>query len=60
VRATLGTERRRLYQASGVLTLAEDEQLVLAEAQGTFMSLTTEVAEMVAKDYPGMGKFFGQ
>ncbi len=60
VRATLGTERRRMHQASGVLTLAEDESVALAEAQGTFMSLTPEVAEMVVKDYPEMGRFIEQ
>src|SRR5215470_17370329 len=40
VRATLGMERGRMRQASGILTLADDEQVVLAEAHGTFMSLS--------------------
>src|SRR5450432_18380 len=39
VRASLETERRRVVQASGKLTLADDENVVLAEAHGTFLSL---------------------
>ena len=59
VRASLGMERRRMRQASGVLTLADEEHVVFAEAQGTFMLLSEEVADMIEKDYPELGKFFG-
>jgi acyl-coenzyme A thioesterase PaaI-like protein len=59
VRATLGTERQRMHQASGVLTLADDERVVFAEAQGTFMSLPAQAAEMIENEYPEMGKYFG-
>ena len=59
VRASLGVERQRLHQASGVLTLADDEHVVFAEAQGTFMLLSEEVVDMIEKDYPQLGKFFG-
>jgi len=59
VRASLGMERRRMRQASGVLTLADEEHMVFAEAQGTFMLLSEEVADMIEKDYPELGKFFG-
>lgn len=57
VRATLGTQRGRMVQASGKLTLAGDESVVFAEAQGSFMSLDAAALEEVAKDYPGMRAF---
>ncbi|HET8912659.1 MAG TPA: PaaI family thioesterase [Ktedonobacteraceae bacterium] len=52
VRAWLDSERRRMIQARGVLTLADDEQVILAEAQGTFMALPEQVVEDIVKDYP--------
>lgn len=52
VRAWLDSERRRMIQARGVLTLADDEQIILAEAQGTFMALPEQVVEDIVKDYP--------
>ncbi len=54
VRARLEKQRGRMLQASGELLLANDEQSVLAEAQGTFMALTDEIRETLMKDYPGM------
>jgi acyl-coenzyme A thioesterase PaaI-like protein len=57
VRATPGIVRNRMLQAQGVLTLADDETIVLAEAQGTFMMLTEEMVDTVMKDYPGMRAF---
>jgi len=39
VRAWLDTQRGRMVQASGKLALADDESVVFAEAQGTFMTL---------------------
>src|SRR5487761_72606 len=42
VRAALGSQRLRMIQASGVITLAADEQIILAEARGTFLSLPEE------------------
>ncbi len=57
VRAYPGTIRNRMLQAKGTLTLADDESIMLAEAQGTFMMLTQEVADAVMKDYPGMRTF---
>ncbi|GHO88742.1 PaaI family thioesterase [Dictyobacter formicarum] len=58
VRASLSSQRGRMVQASGKLTLAEDESVVLAEAQGTFMALTPEILDTVMQDYPGMRAFF--
>jgi acyl-coenzyme A thioesterase PaaI-like protein len=58
VRATLTGERGRMMQSSGTLTLADDEQVVLAEAQGTFMALTPAMIETLMKDYPQMRTFF--
>lgn len=58
VRAKLGTERRRMIQASGVITFAEDETAVLAEAQGTFLTITPELADTIMADYPGLHGFF--
>lgn len=43
VRATLESERRRMLQARGVLTLAEDENTILAEASGIFLPLPDTV-----------------
>ncbi len=58
VRATLDGQRGRMVQASGKLTLAEDERVVFAEGQGTFMSLTPAMLDTVLQDYPGMRAFF--
>lgn len=58
VRAKLGMQRGRMIQASGYLTLAEDESAVLAEAHGTFMALTTEMLDGLMKEHPGMRNFF--
>ncbi len=57
VRARLEKQRGRMVQASGVLTLADDEQAILAEAQGTFMALTQETLDSIMQDYPGMRNF---
>ncbi|GCE19336.1 PaaI family thioesterase [Dictyobacter kobayashii] len=57
-RASLVSKRGRMVQASGKLTLADDESVVLAEAQGTFMALTPEILDSVMQDYPGMRSFF--
>ena len=58
VRASLDTQRGRMVQASGKLTLADDESVVFAEGQGTFMALTSAMLDEVMKDYPGMRAFF--
>jgi acyl-coenzyme A thioesterase PaaI-like protein len=58
VRASLDTQRGRIVQASGKLTLADDESVVFAEGQGTFMTLASEMLDEVMKDYPGMRAFF--
>ena len=58
VRASLGTERGRMHQASGALTLANDESVVYAEAQGMFMLLPPETVDMMVKQYPESRKFF--
>jgi len=57
VRATLETERRRMLQARGVLTLAEHEQTVLAEASGIFLPLPEQVADEIMRDFPGLRHF---
>jgi acyl-coenzyme A thioesterase PaaI-like protein len=58
VRAWLVKYRGRMVQASGVLVLADDEQNVLAEAQGTFMALTPGILDTIMKAYPGTRGFF--
>ena len=60
VRASLDMERRRMFQASGVLTLAEDESVILAEAHGTFLPLSPNVVDTLMKDYPDLQNFFEQ
>lgn len=58
VRASLATQRGRLVQATGVLTLADNENTLLAEAQGSFMALSNDMLNELMKDYPGMRSFF--
>ena len=60
VRASLDSERRRMLQASGVLTLADDESVVLAEAKGIFLPFAPEMVDTIMKDYPGLREFFEQ
>ncbi len=60
VRATLGHQRKRMIEASGVLTLASDESVVLAEAKGIFLSLSSEVVDTILQDYPGLRAFFDE
>ena len=57
VRARLGTERRRMMQATGVLTLADDENTMLAEAQGTFLPLASTVVDSIMQDFPDLRNF---
>jgi len=57
VRARLGIERRRMMQASGVLTLADNESAVLAEAQGTFLPLAPQVVDAIMQDFPELRNF---
>jgi hypothetical protein len=57
VRGKLVTERRRMMQAAGVLTLADNENLVLAEAQGTFLPLAPKVVDTIMQDFPGLRNF---
>ncbi len=58
VRATLGMQRGRMVQAGGKLTLAADESIVFAEAQGSFMALDVEALDKAAEDYPELRAFF--
>lgn len=58
VRASLGSERGRMLQASGTVTLANDENILLAEAQGTFMALPPDMIDTIFQDYPGLKAFF--
>ena len=60
VRATLDSERRSALQASGVLTLADDESVVLAEGHGTFLPLSPDTVNTILKDYPELRDFFEQ
>jgi acyl-coenzyme A thioesterase PaaI-like protein len=57
VRARLETERRRMLQATGLLTLSDDESVVLAEAQGTFLPLTPQTVDTLMQDYPELRLF---
>jgi acyl-coenzyme A thioesterase PaaI-like protein len=58
VRAFLGTQRRKMLQATGMVTLADDENTILAEAQGTFLALPDDKVDAMMKDYPGLRRFF--
>src|SRR5437763_2391590 len=58
VRATLDLERKRALQASGMLTLADDESVVLAEGHGTFLPLSPDTVNIILKDYPELRDFF--
>jgi acyl-coenzyme A thioesterase PaaI-like protein len=58
VRAFLGTQRRKMLQATGMLTLADDENTILAEAQGAFLALPDDKVDAMMKDYPGLRRFF--
>src|SRR6266496_1066784 len=60
IRASLESERRQIVQASGKLTLADDESVTLAEAQGTFLYLSDNVIDTVLKDYPALREFLEQ
>lgn len=60
VRARLTLQRGRMIQADATLTLADDENALLAEAQGTFMKLSPEMLDEVMKDHPGMRSFLGK
>jgi acyl-coenzyme A thioesterase PaaI-like protein len=60
VRASLESQRGRMVQAKGTLTLAEDEKVILAEGQGTFMALTPAMLDAVMQGYPGMRAFFAE
>lgn len=57
-RAILGKQRGRMVQAEGKLTLADDESVVLAEAQGTFMALDGKMQDAIMEEYPEMRSFF--
>lgn len=60
VRATLETDRQRMLQAKGVLTLAESEDTVLAQASGIFLPLPTEVVDDILQGFPGLRNFMKQ
>jgi acyl-coenzyme A thioesterase PaaI-like protein len=60
VRARLDAERRRVLQASGALTLAEDESVILAEAHGVFLPLASDVVDTIMRDYPDLRNFLEQ
>jgi acyl-coenzyme A thioesterase PaaI-like protein len=60
VRATLEKANRRMYQARGILTLAEREDEVLAEATGIFLPLPANVIDDILRDFPGVQNFLQQ
>lgn len=60
VRALLESERRRVLQARGVLTLAADENVVLAEASGLFLPLPNGVIDSLLQEFPGLRNFMRQ
>ncbi|HVU68752.1 MAG TPA: PaaI family thioesterase [Ktedonobacteraceae bacterium] len=57
VRATLESDRKRAQQARGVLTLAEDESTVLAEASGLFLPISSGVIQTIMQDFPDVRRF---
>ena len=58
VKAWLGMQRGRMVQGHAKLMLANDESVLLAEAQGSFMALTPALLDELMRDYPGMRAFF--
>src|SRR5258708_10693328 len=60
VRATLESERRKMLQAQGVLTLADDESTILAEASGIFLPLNDSAVDQMMQDFPGLRDFLKQ
>jgi len=46
-----------MMQASGILMLADDESVVLAEAQGTFLPLAPQVVDSIMQDFPELRNF---
>jgi acyl-coenzyme A thioesterase PaaI-like protein len=52
VRATLESDRKRAQIARGVLMLAEDESMILAEASGMFLPLPAGVLDIIAQEFP--------
>jgi acyl-coenzyme A thioesterase PaaI-like protein len=60
IRASLESERRRAVQASGKITLAEDEGVTLAEALVTFLYLSNDVIDDILKDHPALRGFLEQ
>ena len=60
VKAWLGLQKGRMVQGHAQLTRADDESVLLAEAQGSFMALKPEMLDELMKDYPGMRAFFEQ
>lgn len=58
VRASLEMERGRMVQAKALLTLADDENMILTEGHGTFMALSSAVRATLMQDYPAMRDFF--
>lgn len=59
VRASLTKQRGRMIQATGMLSLADDESVVFAESQGSFMTLSPDVVDTILQDYPGLRQFLG-
>lgn len=59
VSASLLGERRSAVRATGTLSLAGDQELIIAEAHGTFLPLTDSAVDAMMKDYPGVRGFFG-
>jgi acyl-coenzyme A thioesterase PaaI-like protein len=53
-RATLVSQRGRMLQAQGKITRADDEKVIFAEAQGTFMKVARNTLDAVTQEYPGM------
>jgi len=60
VHALLTKRRGRMIQATGALTLADDESVVFTEAQGSFMTLSPDVVDTILQDYPGLRQFLGE
>jgi acyl-coenzyme A thioesterase PaaI-like protein len=53
LRAKLDKQRGRMFQASGTLTLVEDESIILVEGQGAFMALSDDMVQSLLQEYPG-------
>ena len=52
------SSRARAIQAAGEIRLADEPDIVIATAEGTFLPLTPQYREQAAEDFPEIADFF--